>query len=91
MANEVQSRRMLVYPIPEPVPEVNTDHLMLSLFQDIAWLPARYDCIVVDAIFYLASYAQECAFTNFMSSCKVLCNDGRSIILVTHPELFEEL
>ncbi len=91
VANEVQSRRMLVYPIPEPVPEVNPDHLMLSLAQDIARLPARYDFIVVDAISYLASYAQERAFTNFMSSCKVLCDDGRSIILVAHPELFDEL
>ena len=89
VAKEVQARRMLVYPIPEPAPGINPDHLMTSLAQDISRLPARYDFIVVDAITYLASYAQERALTSFMSSCKVLCDDGRSIILVAHPELFE--
>ena len=90
VANEVQSRRMLIYPIPDPVPGVNPDHLMLTLGQDINRLPARYDFIVVDAISYLGSYAEERTLTNFMSSCKVLCDDGRSIVLVAHPELFEE-
>ena len=64
---------------------------MLSLLaMDIKSLPPRYKVVVVDSITTLANNAEEKTIMGFFSTCKDLCDRGRTIIVVARSYAFDE-
>jgi flagellar protein FlaH len=53
-------------------------------------LPKEFKLVIVDSITLLIAHSNPIAIIDFFSSCKSLCDDGRTIILVAHSYAFEE-
>jgi flagellar protein FlaH len=53
-------------------------------------LPKEFKLVIVDSITLLIAHSNPIAIIDFFSSCKNLCDDGRTIILVAHSYAFEE-
>jgi flagellar protein FlaH len=53
-------------------------------------LPAEYKLIIIDSITLLVSHSKAMSIIDFFAECKVLCEEGRSVILVAHSYAFEE-
>ena len=88
--NHFRQGKLGIYPIEELAPEEAPEGLMASLALDIQGLPSQYKIIIVDSITNVASHSREQDVMAFFSSCKRLCNDGRTIIVVAHSFAFDE-
>ena len=53
-------------------------------------LPHDFKLIIVDSITLLVAHSNPVAIIDFFSSCKSLCDEQRSIIVVAHSYAFEE-
>ncbi len=53
-------------------------------------LPDHFKFIIVDSITLLVAHSDAVSIVDFFSSCKSLCDDGRSVILVAHSYAFPE-
>ena len=53
-------------------------------------LPKNFSLIIVDSITLLVAHSNPVAIIDFFSRCKGLCDEGRTVILVTHSYAFEE-
>lgn len=60
------------------------------LKEHFAGLPRRFQLLIVDSITLLVSHSDPIANIDFFSSCKGLCDDGLTIILVAHSYAFDE-
>ena len=63
---------------------------LTGLLHDMENLPRQYKVVIVGAVTNLAAYIEERAIMDFFSSCKRLCSNGRTIILVAHSHAFDE-
>ena len=77
--------KLLVRPVGEPTFGEGQEGLLASLAEEIASLPDRYETVVIDGITDLASYGGGMAIAAFCIACRRLCDDGRSVFLVVHP------
>ena len=90
VSNYISDGDFRICPLQMGSPGEDPEGLMAALALEIERLPSRYSFIIVDSITILASYGQETALTNFAFSCKRLCDDGRSTVLVAHSSAFDE-
>ena len=85
-----------VYPVEEPStdgnPECGSDpgRLLAILGAEIERLPGHYGVIICDDITNLASSSSEMAIMALFTSCKRLCDGGRTIIISARSYAFEE-
>ena len=56
----------------------------------IETLPENFKVILVDSITRIVTHGQEIAIIDFFSTCKELCESGRTIFLVAHTYAFNE-
>ena len=63
---------------------------IISLAQQIKRLPREYETIVVDAVTELSSNVEDKVISGFFSNCRLLCEEGRTIVLVVHSYAFRE-
>ena len=45
---------------------------------------------MVDAVTNLVTHSNETSIIDFFSTCKVLCDDGRTVFIVVHSYAFDE-
>ena len=86
----VREDDLRICPMQEPGPGEDSGPVLAEFVLEVERLPKKYNVIFVDAITNLASVSQEQSIIGFFSSCKRLCNNGRSIILVAHSSAFDE-
>lgn len=79
-----------IYPLDESVICGDAERNLTILAKEIERLPSRFKTIVLDAITNLAAHSSETAMIKFISSCKRLCRNGRTIILVAHSATLDE-
>ncbi len=82
--------RLRIYPltIRSELRDANKPfHLLRSHF---ARLPKSFELVIVDSVTILVSHSNSAPIIDFFSSCKSLCDEGRSIIVVAHSYAFEE-
>ncbi|MDD4858703.1 MAG: ATPase domain-containing protein [Dehalococcoidales bacterium] len=53
-------------------------------------LPKQFKLVIIDSITILVAHSNPVSIIDFFSQCKQLCDDGRSIIVVSHSYAFEE-
>ena len=80
--------RSLAREPPDPLEDTGASLPEFAL--EVERLPKKYNIIFVDAITNLASSSPEQAILGFFSSCKRLCSNGKSMILVAHSSAFDE-
>lgn len=90
VAGHVGNGDLLIHPLSTPDPLEDTGTSLQEFIQEINRLPRKYNVIFVDAITNLACISPEQAILSFFSSCKTLCDNGKSIILVAHSSAFDE-
>ncbi|MCH7712262.1 MAG: response regulator [Chloroflexi bacterium] len=90
VSSYIRNGNLRIDQLEEPTADTDPERVMDELVENIEELPNRYRVIVVDAITNLAAYSEEKTITRFFSSCKRLCAEGRTIILVAHSQAFEE-
>jgi flagellar protein FlaH len=83
--------RLRIYAISlaaqEPKPEVMTHQLL----EHVERLPEEFSCVMVDSVTNLIVHSSDAQVVEFFSSCKRLCDKGRSILLVAHSHAFSEM
>jgi flagellar protein FlaH len=84
----LRSKKFCIYPVEEPNTGEDSGPLMAALAVDIERISDTYKLIVVDAISNLASSSQEQSVMGFFSSCKRLCSQGRTVVVVAHSSGF---
>ena len=90
VAAHVRDGDLLIHPMREPDPLESTGAALPELVLEVEQLPKKYNIIFVDAITNLASSSPEQAILAFFNSCKRLCSNGKSMILVAHSSAFDE-
>ena len=53
-------------------------------------LPKQFKLIIVDSITILIAHSEPVSIIDFFSRCKELCDNDRSIVVVSHSYAFEE-
>jgi len=53
-------------------------------------LPKQFKLVIVDSITILIAHSEPIAIIDFFSRCKELCDQDRSIVVVSHSYAFEE-
>ena len=81
--------RMRVYPMLA-IEDVDSRYAFQSLLAHFNSLPANTRLIVVDSLTGLITHGDERSVIDFFASCKQLCDDGRTIVLVVHSYAFDE-
>ena len=66
------------------------ENLMVLVAQEMERFTSQDRVIIVDAITDLVTNSEDRALVRFFSSCKRLCNEGRTIILTAQPHAFDE-
>ena len=87
-SNAIQSGKLCVYPLREPVAGDDTGSSLATLALDMERIQHASDLIVVDAISNLASSSVEQSILSFFTVCKRLTNKGKTILLATHSSAF---
>lgn len=90
VAAHVGNGDLLIHPFRAPDPLEDTGASLPEFALEVERLPKKYNIIFVDAITNLASSSPEQAILGFFSSCKRLCSNGKSMILVAHSSAFDE-
>ncbi|MDA0734477.1 MAG: response regulator [Chloroflexi bacterium] len=89
ISTRLQSGKLGVNTLPKFTPEEDSSEVMASLPKDITRLPSRCRVVVVDAITNLVLCAQESATLGFFYSLKLLCSEGKTVILAADPFSFD--
>jgi len=96
VSNYRRGDKLLINPLEEPRIDDDCEfsekpeQLMASLVLQMQRVPSQNEIIVVDAITNLVSNSEDRSVLRFFSSCKRLCADDRTIILVAHSYAFDE-
>ena len=81
----LRNGKLLVRPVGKPTFGEGPEALLASLAEEIASLPDRYESVIIDNITDLLSFGDGMAIAAFSATCRRLCDDGRSVFLVVHP------
>ena len=96
VANHFREGKLGFYPVERPAlvghPErcEDPERSLALLALDIECLPSQYKVIIVDDITDLATHSRESSIMSFFSSCKYLCDYGRTIAVVARSYAFDE-
>jgi archaeal flagellar protein FlaH len=82
--------RLRIFPLTLRGDDENTEWRFRLLLNHFDKLPGHYRLIIVDSITLLVTHSDQVTNVDFFSSCKNLCDQGRTIILVAHSYAFDE-
>ena len=86
--DDLEEDKLCVYPLEWPNRDEDPGPFLALLAQHIEILLSQYNFIIADAITSLAETSDDRAIISLFSTCKRLCRDGRTIILVADPYAF---
>ena len=92
----LRSGQLRVYPLKEttqpqgPGGVFNFATVMTLVAREVELVSSQDSVVIVDSITNLATNSDDRAIIELFSACKRLCDEGRSIILVTQPHAFDE-
>jgi len=90
VSRHLRTGNLLIFPLDEPEPDEDPGTLLAAAGSKMASIPRQHKVIIVDSITNLASVSEDHAVVAFFSSCKRLCNSGKTVILVVHSFAFDE-
>ena len=79
-----------VYPMQISSREIDADRSFALLAQHIEALPESFKIIIVDSVTNIVTHSHEASIIDFFSSCKRLCDAGRTVFIVAHSYGFDE-
>ena len=82
--------RMRTYPLGIPANNTDSGEALRSLTTHFEALPVSFKLIIVDSLTGMVTHSEDRAIIEFFSSCKRLCDQGRTIVGVVHSHAFEE-
>jgi archaeal flagellar protein FlaH len=82
--------RFRIYPMYLGNRIQNAEKPYRRLIKHFASLPPEYRLIIVDSITLLVAHSSPVSIVDFFSTCKSLCDNGRSIFLVAHSYAFDD-
>lgn len=82
--------RFRVYPLTLSGNIKDTEKPFYRLKKHFHDLPQHFKLLIVDSITLLIAHSDATANIDFFSACKDLCDEGRTILLVTHSYAFDE-
>ena len=82
--------KLSLYALEDAIPDEGGDTLLDVLAMAMDNLAGNPELIIVDAITVQASYSREKSILSFFSSCKRMCANGKTIVVVAHSSIFDE-
>jgi len=82
--------RFRIYPLSLRNDVSDTEKPFHMLVDHLNNLPETFKVAVIDSTTLLLAHSDVVPIIDFFSSCKELCDNGRSILLVTHSYAFDE-
>lgn len=82
--------RFRIYPLSFSSYIRDTEKPLLILDDHLNKLPPRFTLIIVDSITLLISHSSSISTVDFFWTCKKLCGQGRSVLLVVHSYAFDQ-
>lgn len=80
-----------VYPIHPPAGKSVAGNVFPRLIGHIAALPDDFEVIILDSLTTLVDQVDEASgLLDFVTSCKRLCDQGRTIFVLIHSDVFAE-
>ncbi len=89
VSDQVGSEQLRVHPLPRVTP-TNRESVASTLPSEVERLSTQRKLVIVDAITDFMVLLDEMAVIEFFSICRWLCNEGRTIILVSESHAFGE-
>ena len=91
-----RSGKLRIYPIGEPGLDEGPDcvytpgQMMVLLAEEMAACSSESDVIIVDALTTLASESDDRDTLRFFTSCRRLCDDGKTVVLATRSYAIDD-
>ncbi|MFA5316013.1 MAG: ATPase domain-containing protein [Dehalococcoidales bacterium] len=82
--------RLRIYPLYFSSYIKDTETPLLILDDHFSTLPSQFKLIIVDSVTLLMAHSSSMATVDFFWTCKKLCSEGRSVLLVVHSYAFEK-
>ena len=82
--------QLRIYPIQTSSRNIDTEAAFSTLVRHIDNLPETFKVIIVDSVTNIITHSHETSVIDFFSTCKGMCDQGRSIFIVVHSYAFDE-
>jgi flagellar protein FlaH len=82
--------RLRIYPLYFSSYIRDTEKPLIIMDDHLNNLPSQFKLIIVDSITLLMAHSSSMATVDFFWTCKKLCGQGRSVLLVVHSYAFEQ-
>jgi len=82
--------RLRIYPLKISSKVDNSEAIFTRLAKHIATLPESFKVIIVDSVTNIVTHSKEFNIIDFFTSCKEVCDEGKTIFMVVHSYAFDE-
>ena len=82
--------QLRIYPLQITARDVDPEGTFGLLAVHIESLPEALKVIIVDSVTNVVTHSNETGILDFFSTCKGLCDEGRTVFIVVHSYAFEE-
>ena len=82
--------QLRIYPPQISSKQINADRSFGLIAQHIETLPESFKIIIVDSVTNIVTHSHETSILDFFSTCKGLCDSGRTVFIVVHSYGFDE-
>ena len=82
--------QLRIYPLQVSSKEIDGDNTFGLLARHIQTLPEAFKIIIVDSVTNVVTHSHETSIIDFFSTCKGLCDSGKTIFIVVHSYAFDE-
>ena len=82
--------RLRVYPIHISTAHQDTAAIFGRLATHFGTLPAAFKVIIVDSVTNIVTHSVESSIIDFFITCKEMCDEGRTILMVVHSYALDE-
>lgn len=82
--------RVHIYPLTLSTEVYQPREVSQGLLRHIRQLPEEVSLVVVDSITNLITHSNESDVLDLFTSCKAICDTGRTVVLVVHAHAFDE-
>ena len=84
-----KEEKLSFFSVQEPSAGQDSGSLLSALALDIGYVAIDHNVIIVDAVTELAASSQEQSIVGFFASCKRLCSQGATIVVVAQSYAFD--
>ena len=90
ITDEFLTDRLRIYELKSSIRGIDPDAFFTRICGHIAQLPPAFNVVVIDTIADVVTRATGNSLIGFFASCRDLCKQGRTIVLVGHSYAFEK-